>query len=451
VTGARADVIVIGGGVAGLRAATGVAEGGFRVALLEGRDRLGGRIDTRHQAGWPPIEAGAEFVHGKPPVIERVRRRLGVRRQEHEERHLLLDGGRLRRADRDWEQAMALFEHLPRQPPDRSYAALAREPGWRRLAGPPVQQLARSFVEGFNAAPADEIGAVALGQQTDASAAIDGDRLFRFPGGYGQLVEALLQDALRAEVQVRTGATVTALDWAPGTIEVRAIGPAGDRLPPVRARAAVIALPLGVLKARPPAPAAVRFRPALPAHTRQAIQRLGFGPVLRLALRFDARTPGIRRGGFTFLHVPGGAFPTFWKLPAVGAVAGTTLIAWAAGPAAARLEGRTPERRLLAALRALATGLQVPPARLRAGLEGWRLFDWQQDPYARGAYSFAPPGGADLPRQLGLPVEDTLFFAGEAVHPGGASGTVHGAMETGDRAARLVIQALGAGRGRAGA
>ena len=52
--------------MAGLRAAIALAAAGRRVCLLEGRDRLGGRIDTRHQPGWPTVEAGAEFVHGRP-------------------------------------------------------------------------------------------------------------------------------------------------------------------------------------------------------------------------------------------------------------------------------------------------------------------------------------------------------------------------------------------------
>src|SRR5512146_2256510 len=59
------DVVVIGGGVAGLSAAHGLAQRGFRVALVEARDRLGGRIATVHDPMWPvPVELGAEFVHG---------------------------------------------------------------------------------------------------------------------------------------------------------------------------------------------------------------------------------------------------------------------------------------------------------------------------------------------------------------------------------------------------
>jgi hypothetical protein len=439
------DVLILGGGVAGLRATIALAAAGRRVALLEGRDRLGGRIDTRHEPGWPPIEAGAEFVHGRPPVIERLRRRLGARLLEHEQRHLVFDRRGQRQGNRVWEQAMALMERLPGQPPDRSYAQLERERWWRLLAGPPVRALARAFIEGFNATDASAIGVVALAEQTRASAEIDGDRLFRIEGGYGRLVEGLLAEAVRRGVEVRTGAEVTAVHWRPGRVQVHARAPLGERLAVLTARAAVVALPLGVLQARPPARAAVRFLPRLPDDKREAIARLGFGPVLRLALRFGADVPGVGRSDASFLHVVSAAFPTFWRLQPAAGPLGPTLIGWAAGPAVRRLSRggvADPERCLRAGLASLAAGLQVPTVVLRAGLQGWRLFDWQRDPFARGAYSFAPPGGARLPNQLAAPVQGTLFFAGEAANTGGATGTVHGAMDSGDRAARLVLDSL---------
>jgi monoamine oxidase len=62
------------------------------------------------------------------------------------------------------------------------------------------------------------------------------------------------------------------------------------------------------------------------------------------------------------------------------------------------------------------------------------VFDWQADPLARGAYSWVPVGGMKAEKELARRV-GPLFFAGEATHYGGACGTVHGALETGLRAA----------------
>ena len=63
------DIAIIGAGIAGLAAGRRLAGAGRRVAILEARDRVGGRIYTHRAAPGIPIELGAEFVHGRPPAL----------------------------------------------------------------------------------------------------------------------------------------------------------------------------------------------------------------------------------------------------------------------------------------------------------------------------------------------------------------------------------------------
>lgn len=70
------------------------------------------------------------------------------------------------------------------------------------------------------------------------------------------------------------------------------------------------------------------------------------------------------------------------------------------------------------------------------------MFDWARDPFARGAYSWIPAGALDAPTALAAPVADRLFFAGEATDAGGDSGTVHGALASGLRAADEILARL---------
>ena len=73
------DVAVIGAGAAGLSAAAELASAGCSVALLEARDRLGGRIWTQCVPGLAaPVELGAEFIHGQAAVTTELLRAAGI-------------------------------------------------------------------------------------------------------------------------------------------------------------------------------------------------------------------------------------------------------------------------------------------------------------------------------------------------------------------------------------
>jgi monoamine oxidase len=94
------------------------------------------------------------------------------------------------------------------------------------------------------------------------------------------------------------------------------------------------------------------------------------------------------------------------------------------------------------AIDALSDILQVPPKTLRRRIVGWHTHDWQSDPFSLGAYSWVRAGGEGAQRLLAEPLEQTLFFAGEACNTEGHNGTVHGAMQTGVRAADEILKRL---------
>ena len=66
------------------------------------------------------------------------------------------------------------------------------------------------------------------------------------------------------------------------------------------------------------------------------------------------------------------------------------------------------------------------------------LHRWGTDPFSRGSYSYASPGKADCRAALAEPVDERLFFAGEACSLADFS-TVHGAFATGVAAADAII------------
>ncbi|HZR09976.1 MAG TPA: NAD(P)/FAD-dependent oxidoreductase [Myxococcales bacterium] len=397
------DAIVIGAGVAGLAAARELTLRGLEVVVLEARSRIGGRVHTVRERRWPiPVEAGAEFVHGKPPVLRGLAR--GAR--EIGGRHYL--EGPVRR-DELWESTLEKLAKLP-SARDRTLSEALQSLRFRLRTTAEERQLAAEYLEGFNAARLDRAGVKAIAQQTRAAAEIDGDRLARFPRGYDAVPRRLARG-----LHVEPGVRVRELRWS--RAGVRAVASEGTWEAP----RAIVTVPLGVLQAR-----ALRFDPPLPGWKRAAIDALAMGPVVKIALLFPKPLWPEDLGFLVARHE---RVPTFWRpLPSRA----PALIGWAASRNAERLRGEDAGAIAAQAL-SRALGERVRPTRVL-------VFDWQQDELSRGAYSWVPAGAMRAQRDLARRV-GTLHFAGEATHFQGACGTVHGAIETGLRAAREVLAA----------
>jgi len=90
-------------------------------------------------------------------------------------------------------------------------------------------------------------------------------------------------------------------------------------------------------------------------------------------------------------------------------------------------------------LESLADIFGLSRSEIEEQMEDSYTYNWRGDPFSRGSYSYIPVGGLKAPAVLAQPVKDTLFFAGEATNTAGHSGTVHGAMASGIRAAQEII------------
>ena len=419
------EVVVIGAGAAGLAAARDLSEAGRRVTVLEARTRLGGRICTLHDPEWPvPVDLGAEFLHGEAREARGIADAAGLGVLEIRDRHAWADG-RLRPMGDTWKRLAALRRRIPARGRDTSFGEfLAR----RRMA-PSERTLARLFVEGYYAAPLDQASAQALragpGESQETS------RQFRLASGYSGVVHWLRAGLDPERVRVRLGTVVSEVRWRRGAVEVGHRSRAGSRLEWTSARAAVVTLPLGVLKAPAGETGAVRFTPTPPTLAR-ALAALEVSHVCKLVLRFQE--PFWDESGFDFFHDRHGPFPTWWasspwQVP--------VLTAWAGGPRAEALRDLDAPALADRGLDALARMFALRRPRLEDLLESWRLHDWRRDPFSRGAYCYVAVGGLPAQRALRRPVANTLYFAGEATETE-EMGTVAGAIASGRRAARTV-------------
>jgi monoamine oxidase len=450
------DVIIVGAGAAGLAAGAKLAQSGKRVALLEARDRIGGRIFTRHlpaQEGHAPmcVELGAEFIHGLPSATWSLVGQAKLSAYELEGAELAFINGKWPPpvnqpathviADMmKWLEArpgcdMTFAEYQAAVPTDAAAAAAAA-----------------NYVEGFNAADRHRIGIAALAVQQRAEDAIGTDRLFRVAEGYDAVMEFLAAQFRAAGAELALGTPVRRIEWRRGSVRVEADGPGADSKE-LRARQALITVPLGVLQAD-----TIAFAPP-PAEILAHARRLAMGEVVRVVLLFRERfwryalAPSIpkdvrrRLADLSFLFTPAEVPPTWWTPnPAPTPM----LTAWIGGPKATELRraiaaGGDPLALPRRCIATLARIFELSFAELQSLLVSCHEHDWSADPYARGAYSYVPAGALDAPAKLTAPVEGTLYFAGEHTDVTGHWGTVHAALGTGMRAAEQMLGADGSG------
>jgi monoamine oxidase len=427
-----ADVLVIGAGAAGLAAARELHRAGAEVLVIEARDRIGGRILTRHgDTGALPMELGAEFVHGRPPAIFDLIEAAGFPAIEVSGRQLISEGGALRSFD-DFDEIVAEVNEQIDPRADVSYEQFLKSA--KALAF--HKRIAKSYVEGFNAAKAELISAASIVVADRAAERIDGQKQFRLPSGYDsvirELARGLPEGCLRLEHVVRE------VKWKRRKVDVRCVC-GGDEIR-LCAGYLVTTLPLALLRIRPNEWGGISFDPPLAAKA-DALARLEVGQVMKVVMRFrerfwdDPRIVG-QSAPFGFALCLDAIFPTLWTTqPLVE----KTLVAWAGGTAAERLLGQTPAEIRTSAINSLSTTFGTSGAEIESQLMAIHFHDWSADPFARSAYSYPAVGDLKAPQKLAEPLDRTLFFAGEATDFQGANGTVHGAIESGYRAARELL------------
>jgi len=400
------EVAVIGAGAAGVAAARHLHEAGIDCLLIEARERLGGRAWTVAGPNGAALDLGCGWLHSadRNPWVE-IARAQGLTIDETPppwtRSALGFKGGEQQDYHRAIESFYARVNELARLDEDVPVsAALAPDGRWNGLIGAIV-----TFISG--AEPA-RISARDF-ENYDST-----DVNWRVVEGYGTTI-ARHGDGLPAVF----GAAVHRIDHGGKRLKIETAKGA------ISAERAIVTLPTSIL-----AEMESLFAPALPEKTQAARGLpLGFDDKLFIALdQAEEFAPNSRLfGGKDTAKTAAYHIRPF----------GRPMIECFFGGANARdLEAAGEGAFFDFAVGELTASLGSAFAKR---LKPIVIHRWGADPFARGAYSYALPGKADCRATLAAPVDERLFFAGEACSLADFS-TAHGAYLTGIAAAEEVMK-----------
>ncbi|XP_059666040.1 protein FLOWERING LOCUS D [Cornus florida] len=433
----KSNVVIIGAGLAGLAAARQLMAFGFKVTVLEGRKRAGGRVYTKKMEGASRTAAadlGGSVLtgtHGNPLGIlarqlsyslHKVRDKCPLYRVNGKPVDPDIDSKVETAFNRLLDKASKLRQLMGEVSQDVSLGA-ALETFWQVYGDAVNAEEMNLFnwhlanLEYANAGLVSKLS-LAFWDQDDPYD-MGGDHCF-LPGGNGRLVQALAEN-----VPILYEKTVHTIRYGSDGVQVVSGSQVfeGDMV--------LCTVPLGVLKS-----GSIKFIPELPQRKLDGIKRLGFGLLNKVAMLFPHVFWGTDIDTFGHLSDDPSRRGEFFLFYSYATVAGgPLLLALVAGEAAHKFESMPPTdavTRVIEILKGIyePQGIDVPEPIQTVCTR------WGSDPFSLGSYSNVAVGASGddydiLAENVG---DGRLFFAGEATtrrYPA----TMHGAFLSGLREA----------------
>ncbi|MEA5463879.1 FAD-dependent oxidoreductase [Leptothoe sp. PORK10 BA2] len=425
-TSNKKRIVVIGAGLSGLAAAQELHRQGHEVVVVEGRDRIGGRIWTSSKWADMPLDFGATWIHGTQgnPLTDLAdqinAKRLTTsydRAETYNTSGQSLSEAEETRLEDFRNRIFGALEKAQNEDPDVSIRQV-------------IEPLSRQFDKSsesyrlINFILSGEIEQEYSGSTErlsahwyDSGKEFDGnDDLF--VQGFGVIPEFLSQG-----LQIELGQVVTEIQWEQPL--VRVITQKTEFL----ADHVIVTLPLGVLQA-----GKVRFTPELPQNKQIAIAKLGMGVLNKCYLRFPDTFWSDEVDWLEYISENHGEWTEWVSFKRAANM--PVLLGFNAADRGRALEAWSDEQIVESAMQTLRTinGVSIPEP------IDYQITRWATDPFSLGSYSYNPVGAVPKMRQeLAAPLGNSLFFAGEASNED-YFGTAHGAYLSGLRAAQEILE-----------
>lgn len=413
------DIIIIGAGAAGLTAARILSKAGHKILVIEARDRVGGRIHTLHDDNFTrQIEAGAEFIHGDLERTQALLKEANISFHKGEGTMWNLFKGKLEEGDFFSEHWDDMLEKLKALKHDMPIADFLNQ----YFSDPEYDELRDSiyrFVAGYDAADPDKASSFALREEWTSDEDITG---YHPNGGYGLAIDFLKRKCDEQQVIFQFSEVVQHVEWKSNHVKVTTAG--GKTF---EAEKLLITIPPAVLKGD-----SVKFTP--PIHEQiDAIKKIETGGVIKFLVEFyeaywEKKGSGFRSMPdlhFLFSDAP---VPTWWtQRPDTTPL----LTGWLSGPVVDKIQ-KSEEQLRDDCYASLTYLFNVDEELLKKSIRAIKVISWKHDPYAAGAYAYKTVHSDEVSSLLSRPINDTLYFAGEAYYQGSEMGTVEAALGSGE-------------------
>jgi len=410
---ANPDIAIVGAGSAGLSAARTLMAAGKSVVVLEAMGRIGGRAFAESETFGVPFDWGCAWIHSadRNPYFP-LAKEWGFDLAEHDDSLDRAYYGSRRLTAKEMDRVKRIQKEIVRV----NGSEARRRDGAVSTVRPirsPEEQIAATFMGPMDmAVDFDELAI----RDYDDQAELEPNYLVR--EGFGSVVKRFGEGvpvSLSTPVKrIRYGGAGVVLETDKGD---------------VTARACIITVSTGVLRA-----GSIAFDPALPDWKERGIADVPMAMLAKIPLLLDGERFGLQPFEDMLCEQPSNQDIYFLAFPfdtnmMIGFVGGD--FGW----------------ELSAAGREIAGDFVVSALKRMFGADAGKhvvksdLTRWGSNPWVRGAYSIARPGRTAARRELGRPVANRLFFAGEAL-AGEFAQTCGGASLSGQATAREVLKVI---------
>lgn len=410
------DVVIVGAGSAGLAAGRTLRDAGISFVIVESSDRVGGRAYTESTTLGQPVDHGCSWIQGAPnnpyAQIGKIKNFTLVDHSNPGFHLYDLQGQPANATEWEafgnaWNTATAAISKAGRANEDVPISSV--------IPDMPYAAMVKSDLTLSYGADTDQVST------KEWWSGAESDPQYIVKEGLGSIV-ALLAEGL--PISLKTA--VTHIDTSGAGVSVETT--AGT----IRAKACLLTVSTGVLNA-----GKIKFTPELPVWKQEAIANIPMGLLMKVPLMFDGARLGLNDNYWAQYRMPedqpGEAFSYLAWPCGLDYVMG-----FAGGAFAWNLYAEGQQAVVDFALNEL---VRLVGSDARKHFKGGFASDWADNPNVLGAYGVVKPGVFNARREIGKPIDEKLFFGGEAT-AGALVQLVNGAYESGRANAQQIAALL---------